>query len=68
MDGLTISVVPGDVGKPTVRLEKAVVRQGCCRWENPVFETVKFVREPKSGKINQKIYHFIVSTVRRELW
>ncbi|GKV23102.1 hypothetical protein SLEP1_g32879 [Rubroshorea leprosula] len=62
VDGLTISVVPGDVGKPTIRLEKAMVREGCCRWGNPVYETVKFVREPQSGKINQKIYHFIVST------
>ncbi|GKU95291.1 hypothetical protein SLEP1_g8668 [Rubroshorea leprosula] len=62
VDGLTISVVPGDVGKPTLRLDKAMVQEGCCRWENPVYETVKFVREPKNGKINQKIYHLIVST------
>ena len=43
--------------------EKAAVRGGVCRWENPVYETVKFVREPKTGKFNERLYHFVVSTV-----
>ncbi|TXG50506.1 hypothetical protein EZV62_023030 [Acer yangbiense] len=61
-NALMISVVPGDVGKPTTRLEKAAIQDGCCRWGSPAYETVKFVREPKTGKISEKIYHFIVST------
>lgn len=60
---LMISLVPEDVGKPTVRLEKAAVQDGTCSWENPVFETVKLIRESKTGKLHEKIYHFIVSTV-----
>ncbi|XP_059661757.1 intracellular protein transport protein USO1-like [Cornus florida] len=60
-DALMISVVPADVGKPTVRLEKAAVRDGSCYWENPVYETVKFIRELKTGKIHERIYHFMVS-------
>lgn len=63
VDALTLSVVPGDVGKPTARLDKATVRDGSCKWENPVYETVKFVRDAKSGKINEKIYYFLVSMV-----
>ncbi|KAB1210705.1 hypothetical protein CJ030_MR6G019904 [Morella rubra] len=59
---LMISLVPEDVGKPTVRLEKAAVQDGTCSWENPVFETVKLIRESKTGKLHEKIYHFIVST------
>ncbi|KAK8520920.1 hypothetical protein V6N13_077052 [Hibiscus sabdariffa] len=59
---LMISVVPGDGGKPTTKLEKATVLDDICRWEKPVYESVKFVREPKTGKINEKIYHFIVSS------
>ncbi|XP_020217886.1 paramyosin [Cajanus cajan] len=62
MDALVLSIVPGDIGKPTTRLEKATVRDGTCRWENPVYETVKFIQEPKTGKISDKIYHFLVST------
>lgn len=63
-NALMVSVVPVDVGKPTMRLEKAAVQDGCCQWGNPVYETVKFVREPKTGKISETIYNFIVSTVR----
>ncbi|XP_048142001.1 interaptin [Rhodamnia argentea] len=58
---LTISLVPDDVGKPTVKLEKAAVQDGICSWENPVYEMVKLIRESKTGKLKEKIYHFIVS-------
>ncbi|XP_038898289.1 myosin heavy chain, skeletal muscle [Benincasa hispida] len=61
-DSLTISVIPGDVGKPTLRLEKATVRGGKCRWENPAYVTVKFDVDQKTGKFTEKIYHFRVST------
>ncbi|CDP09767.1 unnamed protein product [Coffea canephora] len=61
-DGLTISVVPADVGKPTVKLEKATFRDGSCFWDTPFIETVKFVREPKTGKIHERIYHFLIGT------
>ncbi|XP_016898858.1 uncharacterized protein LOC103482728 isoform X2 [Cucumis melo] len=63
-DALTLSVVPGDVGKPTARLDKVTVRDGSCKWETPVYETVKFARDTKSGKINEKIYYFLVSMGR----
>lgn len=58
-----ISVVPADVGKPTLKLEKAIVRDGSCYWDKAVFETVKLIQEPKSGKIHEKIYYFILGTV-----
>ncbi|KAF8032996.1 hypothetical protein BT93_D1785 [Corymbia citriodora subsp. variegata] len=61
-DALMVNVVPGDVGKPTVKLEKATIREGRCQWANPVYETVKFARDHKTGKVNEKIYQFIVST------
>eukprot|EP00268_Persea_americana_P034766 TRINITY_DN34381_c2_g2_i9.p1 TRINITY_DN34381_c2_g2~~TRINITY_DN34381_c2_g2_i9.p1 ORF type:complete len:957 (-),score=237.24 TRINITY_DN34381_c2_g2_i9:468-3338(-) len=61
-DALMVAVVPLEVGKPTVKSEKASVHGGICRWEKPIYETVRFVQEPKTGKINEKIYHFHVST------
>ncbi|KAG6431768.1 hypothetical protein SASPL_109851 [Salvia splendens] len=61
-DALMISVVPADVGKPTVKSDKESVRDGSCFWENPVYETVKFNREPKTGKIQERIYYFVVGT------
>ncbi|XP_062001397.1 uncharacterized protein LOC133718551 [Rosa rugosa] len=59
---LMISLVPDDVGKATVKLGKAAVQDGTCTWENPVYESVKIVEEAKSGKLKEKIYHFIVSS------
>ncbi|CAJ1977067.1 unnamed protein product [Sphenostylis stenocarpa] len=61
-NSLMVSLVPDDVGKTTVKLEKTAVQDGTCSWENPIFEPVKLVRDAKSGKIHEKIYHFIVST------
>ncbi|KAK9143398.1 hypothetical protein Syun_012798 [Stephania yunnanensis] len=60
-DTMMVSVVPVEVGKPTVKLEKVLVREGSCCWENAIYETVKFNRELKSGKVNEKIYKFIAS-------
>ncbi|XVE58547.1 hypothetical protein DITRI_Ditri04bG0178000 [Diplodiscus trichospermus] len=58
---VTIALVPEDVGKPTLKLEKVAVQDGSCLWENPVYETVKLIRETKTGKLSEKIYHFVVS-------
>lgn len=62
-DTLLVSLIPADVGKPVVKSEKATVQNETCRWENPVYETVKFNRDLRTGKINERIYHFLVSTV-----
>lgn len=58
-----ISLVPEDVGKTTFKLEKVPVKDGTCTWENPIYVSVKLIKDPKAGKINEKIYHFAVSTV-----
>ncbi|KAL4570799.1 hypothetical protein LXL04_026462 [Taraxacum kok-saghyz] len=61
-DALMIAVIPGDVGKPTARLEKAKVKDGSCYWEKPHYETVKFTQDQRTGKFNDKIYRFVVAT------
>ncbi|KAM6587914.1 hypothetical protein CsatA_010519 [Cannabis sativa] len=61
VDALMVSVIPGELGKPSVKLDKATIRDGSCRWENPVYETVKFSQDPRTGKISEKIYRFSVS-------
>ncbi|KAM7260161.1 hypothetical protein ACFE04_015902 [Oxalis oulophora] len=35
---------------------------GTCQWKTPIYETVKFLKDPKTGKIKDKLYHFVVST------
>ncbi|CAN8252696.1 unnamed protein product [Cochlearia groenlandica] len=59
---LMISLVPDDVGKPTFKLEKSEVKEGICSWENPIYVSVKLFKEPKTGIIREKIYHFVVAT------
>ncbi|KAF6148692.1 hypothetical protein GIB67_003783 [Kingdonia uniflora] len=61
-DALIVSLVPIEAGKPTAKSEKAAVHDGTCRWENPIFETVKFTQEPRIGGVNEKIYQFTVSS------
>ncbi|KNA19882.1 hypothetical protein SOVF_057100 [Spinacia oleracea] len=61
-NGLVVSVVPAENGKPTARLEKSSVRENCCYWEDQIYETVKFIQDPKTGKIHERIYYFLVST------
>ncbi|XP_068646505.1 uncharacterized protein [Aristolochia californica] len=59
-DGLMVSLVPLELGKPTVKTVKAAVEAGACEWENPVYETVRFNQDPRTGKINEKIYRIFV--------
>ncbi|KAG7537614.1 NT-type C2 domain [Arabidopsis suecica] len=59
---LMISLVPDDVGKPTFKLEKSEVKEGICSWENPIYVSVKLIKEPKTGIVREKIYHFVVAT------
>ncbi|KAK1419113.1 hypothetical protein QVD17_28271 [Tagetes erecta] len=60
-EDLMIYVVPADVGKPTSRSEKAKFQDGSCYWEKPLYETVKFLQDPKTGKFHEKIYYFVVA-------
>lgn len=58
-----ISVIPADGGKPTSILDKVKIRDGSCYWEKPVYETMKLTRDSKTGKITERLYHVIFSTV-----
>ncbi|XP_071727622.1 uncharacterized protein [Rutidosis leptorrhynchoides] len=60
-DALMISVIPADVGKPTSKLEKAKIHDGSCYWEKPLYETVKFSQDPKTGTFSEKVYYFVVA-------
>ncbi|KAG1361296.1 polyamine-modulated factor 1-binding protein 1 [Cocos nucifera] len=57
---MVVALVPMDSRKPTVRSGKAAVIRGSCHWVNPIYETVKLTKDPKSEKINEKVYRFLV--------
>lgn len=57
---MIVALVPVDARKPTARSEKAAVTEGSCHWVNPIYETVKLTKDPKTDKINEKAYRFLV--------
>ncbi|KAJ4803452.1 Myosin heavy chain-related protein [Rhynchospora pubera] len=59
-DTLMVVLIPTDVGRPTVRSEKAGVTDGSCRW-NAVYEMVKLSLDAKTGKVHDKIYQFLIT-------
>ncbi|KAJ0967201.1 hypothetical protein J5N97_024118 [Dioscorea zingiberensis] len=59
---MVVTLVPQDVGKPTVRSDKAEVVNGECQWVRPISETARLVQDPKSGKFSEKVYQFLVSS------
>ncbi|KAK1353333.1 Keratin, type I cytoskeletal 18 [Heracleum sosnowskyi] len=61
-DTLMISLIPADGAKPTSITDKVKIRDGSCYWEKPLYETMKFTRDPKTGKINERSYHVTFST------
>lgn len=61
-----ISLIPGDIGKPTAKLEKAPVVEGTCTWEDPIYEMVKLVKHQKTETYKEKIYFFNVQTVGKQ--
>ncbi|XP_042406862.1 intracellular protein transport protein USO1-like [Zingiber officinale] len=60
-EAVTVTVIPADAGRPTARSERVPVVEGACDWVNPVFEVAKLVRNPKTGKMDEKVYRFVVS-------
>ncbi|XP_038982916.1 interaptin-like [Phoenix dactylifera] len=60
---IMVTLVPVDTGRPTAKSEKVAATDGTCRWANPIYETVRLVRDPKTGRINEKVYRFLVSTM-----
>ncbi|XP_038978956.1 polyamine-modulated factor 1-binding protein 1-like isoform X2 [Phoenix dactylifera] len=57
---MMVDLVPKDARKPTARSEKAAVIKGTCHWVNPIYETVKLTKDPRTEKINEKAYRFLV--------
>nr|GMC96345.1 cingulin-like protein 1 [Ipomoea batatas] len=59
---LMISLVSADTRRTSVKMGRAEIVEGGCSWESPVCETIKLERDPKTGRIQEKIYYFVVAT------
>ncbi|XP_051139259.1 uncharacterized protein LOC127257040 [Andrographis paniculata] len=60
-DKLFISFIPADSGKATAKTTKANVRNGTCKWGDPIYETTRLLQDSKSKQYDEKLYKFVVS-------
>ncbi|KAL1540528.1 cingulin-like isoform X1 [Salvia divinorum] len=58
---LFITFIPADTGKPTAKTTKANVRNGSCKWGDPIYETTRLLQDSKSRQYDEKLYKLVVS-------
>ncbi|KAK3028843.1 hypothetical protein RJ639_037687 [Escallonia herrerae] len=58
---LFITFIPTESGKPTAKTTKANVRNGTCKWGDPIYETTRLLQDSKSKQYDEKFYKLVVS-------
>lgn len=62
-DKLFISFIPADSGKATAKTTKANVRNGTCKWGDPIYETTRLLQDTKTKQYDEKLYKLVVTMV-----
>nr|XP_048333921.1 uncharacterized protein LOC125423507 [Ziziphus jujuba var. spinosa] len=60
-DKLFISFIPADSAKATVKTTKANVRNGTCKWADPIYETTRLLQDIKTKQYDERIYKLVVT-------
>ncbi|XP_055834900.1 uncharacterized protein LOC129903389 [Solanum dulcamara] len=60
-DKLFISFSPADSGKTIAKTTKANVRNGTCKWADPIYETTRLLQDVKNKQFDEKLYKLVVS-------
>ncbi|KAF3777211.1 hypothetical protein EJ110_NYTH46313 [Nymphaea thermarum] len=60
-DKLFVSFIPMDTGKVTAKTTKANVRNGNCKWSDPVYETTRLLQDHGNKKYDDKLYKLVVA-------
>ncbi|CAL5417736.1 unnamed protein product [Camellia sinensis] len=60
-DKLFISFIPADSGKATAKTSKTNVRNGTCKWGDPIYETTRLLQDSKNKQYDEKLYKFVVA-------
>ncbi|KAG6497204.1 hypothetical protein ZIOFF_045094 [Zingiber officinale] len=66
-DKLFISLIPIDVGRTTAKTNKVNVRNGSCKWPDPIYETTRLLQDAKTKTYDEKLYKLLVATVTVQL-
>ncbi|XP_068636470.1 uncharacterized protein [Aristolochia californica] len=59
-DKLFVSFVPVDTGKATAKTTKTSVRNGNCKWSDPIYETARLLQDAKTKNFEEKLYKLVV--------
>lgn len=62
-DKLFVTFVPAESGKVTAKTNKANVRNGNCKWSDPIYETTRLIQDAKTKKYDEKLYKLVVAMV-----
>lgn len=62
-DKLFVSFIPVETGKATAKTTKASVRNGSCKWSDPIYETTRLLQDAKTKKFDEKLFKLVVSMV-----
>ncbi|XP_016438213.2 uncharacterized protein LOC107764189 [Nicotiana tabacum] len=60
-DKLFISFISADSGKTIAKTTKAAVRNGTCKWGDPIYETTRLLQDVKSKQFDEKLYKLVVA-------
>ncbi|KAG1330782.1 centromere-associated protein E [Cocos nucifera] len=60
-DKLFVSLIPADVGKATAKTNKANVRNGNCKWPDPIYETTRLLQDMRTKNYDDKFYKLVVA-------
>ncbi|OVA03313.1 EEIG1/EHBP1 N-terminal domain [Macleaya cordata] len=60
-DKLFVSFIPADSVKATAKTSKASVRNGTCKWADPIYETTRLIQDTKTKQYDEKRYKLVVA-------
>ncbi|KAH6777404.1 sporulation-specific protein [Perilla frutescens var. hirtella] len=60
-DKLFISFI--HTGKPIAKTTKENVRNGSCKWGDPIYETTRLLQDSKSKQYDEKLYQLVVAMI-----
>ncbi|GAV59299.1 LOW QUALITY PROTEIN: NT-C2 domain-containing protein, partial [Cephalotus follicularis] len=60
-DKLFISFIPADSAKATAKTTKANVRNGTCKWGDPIYETTRLLQDITTKQFEEKLYKLVVA-------
>lgn len=60
---LFISFIPTETGKAIAKTSKANVKNGSCKWADPIYETTRLLIDSKTKQYDDKLYKLVVGMV-----